>query len=483
VPELPEVETIRRDLERTLVGRLLVDFEIYDTRLMNKIDQHRWRENALSQRWKSLERRGKYLIVGLAHNWRIVFHLRMTGQLVLNPASGSVRPRMLLSFDDASTLAFVDQRRFGEVWLLSPEQSWPSKVPLGPDALDELNEKAFIELVKKRTTRIQPLLMDQRLISGIGNIYAQEALFKALIRPSRPGWKVTRNEAIRLFGALQETLQSAIEHRGSTSRNYRDAYGQTGFAQTLHAVYRKGGRPCPRCETPLTATRVGGERNSLLFPLPAMRRKPLKQKPLVVGLTGGIATGKSEVLKLFKEIGFMVVSSDELAHQCIRRGQPAYRKIIREFGPGLLDRHREIDRQALGKVVFASPPSRRRLEKIIHPYVIKSLQTHRSRNKGLLVLDIPLLFEARLQNLVDRIVVVYAGTNQQVERLIRHRKLTRNEALQRIHAQWPLSKKCLEADYVLGNTATRAELKLKTRQLLKGWNRAKTITLRPISSR
>ena len=258
MPELPEVETIRRDLERTLLGRHLVDFKVNDTRLMNRADQQRWRKNVINRSWKTLERKGKYLVVGLAHGWRLVFHLRMTGQLVLNPSNASMRPRMLLSFDDASTLAFVDQRRFGEVWLLSPEQAWPSKNPLGPDALDELNEKIFVELLKKRTTRIQPLLMDQRFISGIGNIYAQEALFKALIRPSRPGRKVTRKEAVRLFEVLQETLQNAIKHRGSTSRNYRDAYGQAGSAQILHAVYRKGGRPCPRCETPLIATRVGG---------------------------------------------------------------------------------------------------------------------------------------------------------------------------------------------------------------------------------
>ena len=167
MPELPEVETIRRDLERTLLGRHLVDFKIYDTRLMGLADQHRWRKNVLNQHWKTLERKGKYLMAGLEHDWRIVFHLRMTGQLVLNPAAGSARPRMLLRFDDSTTLAFVDQRRFGEVWLLNPEQPWPSKTPLGPDALDELSEKAFVELVKKRTTRIQPLLMNQQLISGI----------------------------------------------------------------------------------------------------------------------------------------------------------------------------------------------------------------------------------------------------------------------------------------------------------------------------
>jgi formamidopyrimidine-DNA glycosylase len=107
--------------------------------------------------------------------------------------------------------------------------------------------------------------MDQRLLSGVGNIYAQEALFKAAIRPTRHGNRLTPIEASRLFETLQETLQTAITYRGSSSRNYRDANGEEGAAQTLHAVYRKGGKPCPRCQTPLRSTRVGG-RGSVFCP-------------------------------------------------------------------------------------------------------------------------------------------------------------------------------------------------------------------------
>jgi len=136
---------------------------------------------------------------------------------------------------------------------------------LGPDALNDLQEGDFVRLVKSRTTRIQPLLMDQRTLAGVGNIYAQEALFKAAIRPSRPGNRLTAAEAARLFGTLQETLKTAISHRGSSSRNYRDTKGEEGSAQTLHAVYRKGGKPCTRCGGILRATRVGG-RGSVFCP-------------------------------------------------------------------------------------------------------------------------------------------------------------------------------------------------------------------------
>src|SRR4029077_4792892 len=122
-------------------------------------------------------------------------------------------------------LAFYDQRRFGEVFLKAPSEGWPGKTVLGPDPLNGLNRQHFIERVREKTTRIKPLLMDQRFLAGGGNIYAQEALFRASIRPMRPAQRITKTEAGSLYNALRETLLNAIEHRGSTSRNYRDAFG------------------------------------------------------------------------------------------------------------------------------------------------------------------------------------------------------------------------------------------------------------------
>ena len=260
MPELPEVETIRRDLEKTLAGDHAVSVEVFDRRLMSPREEARWNEILPGQAWQSFKRKGKYLWVELANQWRVGFHLRMTGQLIVRAHSRArlEHPRMMIRFASGKSLAFHDQRRFGEVWLLAPSNPWHSKTPLGPDALTELRRDEFVRIVKKRTTRIHPLLMNQRLLSGVGNIYAQEALFKAAIRPTRPGCRVTRLEASRLFETLQETLQTAITHRGSSSRNYRDAYGKVGSAQTLHSVYRKGGKPCPCCQGSLRATRVGG---------------------------------------------------------------------------------------------------------------------------------------------------------------------------------------------------------------------------------
>ncbi len=285
MPELPEIETIRRDLERSLLGGRVRDLTVYDRRLFTESAETHLRKVLLGQIWSAIIRKGKYLLVRLANDWTIVFHLRMTGQLVLEEPNHPQEPcRLRLHFDTrtsspavvsggsmdsllmdpgfrpagVTTLAFRDQRRFGEVTLVRPGEELASLAKLGPDPTNGLSCQDFVQLLRGKTTRIKPLLMDQRVLAGVGNIYAQEALFKAAIRPNRPACRLSRAEAERLYESLRETLLSAIEHRGSSSRNYRDAYGKTGTAQTLHRVYRKGGQPCPRCQNVLRSTRVGG---------------------------------------------------------------------------------------------------------------------------------------------------------------------------------------------------------------------------------
>jgi formamidopyrimidine-DNA glycosylase len=269
MPELPEVETIRRDLVGPLVGHSVSHLEVRDPRLVAPRGAALLERSLCGQKWQAIERKGKYLDVLLADGSHLIFHLRMTGQLVLRSwkaaQQGGIleKPlgspyRMLLQFDHGFSLAFFDQRRFGEVFYLRPGRPWPGEKALGPDALNGLSREDFIARLKSKTTRVKPLLMDQHFLAGIGNIYAQEALFRAGIRPTRRAHRLTRSEADRLYDALHVTLLGAIKHRGSTSRNYRDALGHRGSAQDLHAVYRKGGQPCLRCGTTLRAIRLGG---------------------------------------------------------------------------------------------------------------------------------------------------------------------------------------------------------------------------------
>ena len=178
-----------------------------------------------------------------------------------------------------------------------------------------------------------------------------------------------------------------------------------------------------------------------------------KVKRLVLGITGGIASGKSTVMHLLAGRGIPTVSSDDLAHACIRRGRPAYRAVVRRFGKDVLTRGGEVDRSKLGDIVFADPKKRKVLEKIVHPCVVQGLKDFVRRHpKGIIALDIPLLFESRLQGLVDKTIVIYSTRAQQIARLRWRSGLSRPQALARLRAQMPLGQKCRRADIVVQNT-------------------------------
>lgn len=175
------------------------------------------------------------------------------------------------------------------------------------------------------------------------------------------------------------------------------------------------------------------------------------RRRLILGITGGVASGKTTVMRELARAGIPTISSDELSHRCIRKGRPAYRDILRVFGRSILRSDRQIDRAALGRLVFKDPRQRRRLERIVHPCVVKALRRFIRRHYGVIALDIPLLFEAHMEKRVDKIVVVYCRREQQLARL-RDRSLSRAEAARRIDAQISLQKKRAWADWVIENT-------------------------------
>jgi dephospho-CoA kinase len=191
-----------------------------------------------------------------------------------------------------------------------------------------------------------------------------------------------------------------------------------------------------------------------------------KVKRLILGITGGIASGKTTVMRILAGRGIPTISSDDLAHACIRRGRPAYRAIIRRFGKSILSPSGQIKRRRLGEIVFSDVKKRKALEKFVHPCVVKGLKLFIRRHaRGVIALDIPLLFEVKLQKLVDKIIVVYCTRSQQIARL-RRLGFSRAEALARIRSQMPLAQKRHKADIVLSNTRHRSYLVRQTREIV-----------------
>ncbi len=193
---------------------------------------------------------------------------------------------------------------------------------------------------------------------------------------------------------------------------------------------------------------------------------------ILIGLTGGVATGKSTVAKMFKKCGAVVIDADVLAREVVQPGKPAWRDIVQTFGTGLLNSDRTINRRALGSIVFSQPAKRRRLERIIHPRVAReqqrlTRQAARKDSDAVVIYDVPLLFEAGIDKRVGKIVVVTADRETQIARISKRNGLSRSEALQRIRSQMPMSRKCRRADFVLDGAKDKRRLKKDVSKIYK----------------
>ncbi|QTV11455.1 dephospho-CoA kinase [Bacillus altitudinis] len=194
---------------------------------------------------------------------------------------------------------------------------------------------------------------------------------------------------------------------------------------------------------------------------------------LVIGLTGGIASGKSTVSQMIKEKGIRVVDADIIAKEAVSKGAPALHQIVQTFGEEVLLPNGELNRQQLGAIIFSDEEKRKQLNAIVHPEVRKEMLKQRdegvSNNETFVVLDIPLLFESKLEGLVDRIIVVYTTPELQLSRLMNRNDLSEEEALNRIQSQQPLEEKCQKADRVIENTKDLAFIRKQLENILNEW--------------
>ena len=263
MPELPEVESVRRKLEPGLVGRRFVRVEISDPRLVRPFEPVEVAAELRGERVAAVERRGKYLIVRFESGRVLLVHLRMTGSF-LHARRGALQDdphrRAVVRLDDGSDVAYRDVRRFG-TWLLLElaEVDAYLDAKVGVEPLEPVFTVAHLaERLARRRAPVKAALLDQRTVAGLGNIYVDEALWRARIHPLRPEESLGRDEVRRLHRAIRTALEHGIARQGSTLRDYRLPDGGAGEMQDEFKVYGRVGEPCDRCGTPIAKTKVGG---------------------------------------------------------------------------------------------------------------------------------------------------------------------------------------------------------------------------------
>jgi formamidopyrimidine-DNA glycosylase len=275
--ELPEVEVMRRDLEKDVVGRRVKTAEVKTSRnAMRVIRRHGKRKDFTSRlegrKLSKVERRGKYLLVHLDSGDVLVTHFGMSGQFQRGNGRVAIEPHthVILTFQQGGDLRFIDPRTFGEMFVTSADEIGKVK-ELQHIAIDPLDQvftwPTFQYLLAERAAKMKQLLMDQKFISGLGNIYSDEVLFAAGLRYDRVSDTLSSQEVRRLYRAIQETIQEAIKLRGTTldDEAYVDLFGKPGEYQGELKVYGREGEPCRRCRSPIQTVKVS-QRTSYFCP-------------------------------------------------------------------------------------------------------------------------------------------------------------------------------------------------------------------------
>jgi len=267
LPELPEVETTRRGLAPRVRKRRIAALVIYERRLRWPVARSLSRKVA-GLRILRIERRGKYLLLRL-ESGTLLLHLGMSGNLRAVRADTARLPHdhFDLVLDSGIALRFNDPRRFGSLlYTRGDAHAHPLLAHLGPEPLTRAFDADYLwGITRRRRVAIKQLLMNSHLVVGVGNIYANEALFRARVRPQRPARTLSRTEAARLVRGVRAVLQQAIRAGGTTLRDYRGADGAPGYFRQRLYVYERGGKPCRRCGTPVRAV-TQGQRSSYYCP-------------------------------------------------------------------------------------------------------------------------------------------------------------------------------------------------------------------------
>lgn len=262
MPELPEVETVRRLLEKKIIGKSIKDIKINFPKIIANLSFQKFIGRVRERKILFLSRRGKFLIFHLSGGKILISHLRMTGQwLVVKPAADSKFIHLVFYLSNGHKLVYSDIRKFGRIWLIDKKElpKFKPLLKLGPEPMSaEFSLADFRKRLRKYKTRIKTVLLNQELVAGLGNIYADEVLFLAGVRPTRKANNLTRTEISKIYEAIKDIIPLAIRHKGTTVVNYTTPDGGSGGFQEKLKVYGRKGQECPRCGREIRRIVLGG---------------------------------------------------------------------------------------------------------------------------------------------------------------------------------------------------------------------------------
>ena len=411
MPELPEVETVKRVLLPIVKDRTIKKIEVLRKSIVNNKEDE-FISYYTNERFLDISRIGKFLIFHLTNDKVLISHLRMEGKYIelLEEDVNTKYARVVFHLDNNHKLCYDDSRSFGRM-IINDENNYRSEKELsklGPEPFDVSDVSFLVNKTKRMNLPIKTALLTQELITGLGNIYVDEVLFASKIHPLTPAKLIKRNEWEKIIEESKRILNAAILAGGSTIKSYHPGKDIDGNFQTSLLAYGRNGQKCVVCHTNMRFIKVNGRGTTFCPHCQIKLGKPLK-----IAIVGKIASGKSAVLNVFKELGYLSLSSDEIVHNLYERKE-IQDLIIKRFkfkGDAdfltTLTEHLKVKKQDLD-----------RLEKIVHPLVKKEIESEFKKSSSpLLVAEVPLLFKAKMENMFDVIIGVNISETNQLKRL------------------------------------------------------------------
>jgi DNA-formamidopyrimidine glycosylase len=454
MPELPEVETVRRTLEGQIIGKKITNIEIYYDKILENTSVEKFKKSLIGQTFRKIDRYGKYLLF-ILDDYTIISHLRMEGKFFLKTLNDEriKHEHIIFTLDEKISFRYHDTRKFGKMAVLETIQKtqimeYPALAKLGKEANDEMFSKnELYNLLQKKQEPIKGALLNQEIICGLGNIYVDEVCFMSKIDPKMPSNKITLEDANNILESSKKVLAKAIEAGGTTIRSYTSSLGITGLFQLELLVHSKEKQPCPVCGTIIKKEFVCGR--GTYFCSNCQKRRG----PKVIGITGSIATGKSTVTHYLKKQGYQVIDADEIVKEAKMKKTSIYKGLVKELGSTILNEKQEIDDAVLSKMIYNDDQIRQKINHIVHPLVYDICQKKINLSKDKVIfLSVPLLFEAGFEKLCDEIWCVYTNSEVQLDRLMKRNHLAQEEAEKMIQSQMPLDEKCQKATFIIDNS-------------------------------
>ncbi len=453
MPELPEVETIKNVLVKIVNGHKINKIDVYRKGTIEG-DADEFIKGLTGETFLSMSRIGKYLIFHLTNDKVIVSHLRMEGKYYefSESENDSKYAKVVFHLDNGKKLCYDDSRCFG-ILKLSNEKEYQNLEmisKLGPEPFVVKDVTPIMKQVSKVKKPIKTTLLDQTIITGLGNIYVDETLYASHIHPLTPASLITKKEWEEIIKNSVEILNIAIQMGGSTIKSYHPGKDIDGNFQTRIKIYGKEGETCPTCGHTYRFIKVGGRGTTFC---PICQRK--KGAPHNIGLTGKIASGKSTVLDMYKRLGVATLSSDEIVKDLYQKEEIA---SLIEKTLKIKFSTKVVNKDELRNHLLINPKDKKKLEKIIHPLVEKEIVRFLSEEKNpIRVVEVPLLFESKMDHYFDSIVVIDIDEKTQLERLNQRNQKTALY-LKEINKTNKIDENKNKATYLIYNNGSLSDL-------------------------